>query len=68
MRELTNEELFLVAGAAAAADVDPSEPSTDFPPVVVNPPPSPPLSTPRNSVPAKTRGLRLMLITELGGR
>ncbi|MEA9849464.1 hypothetical protein, partial [Xanthomonas campestris] len=24
------------------------------------------LSTPRNSVPAKTRGLRLMLITELG--
>ncbi|WP_323540733.1 hypothetical protein, partial [Xanthomonas campestris] len=26
------------------------------------------LSTPRNSVPAKTRGLRLMLITELGGR
>ncbi|MEA9748905.1 hypothetical protein VDF76_18285, partial [Xanthomonas campestris pv. raphani] len=26
------------------------------------------VSTPRNSVPAKTRGLRLMLITELGGR
>ncbi|MCS3748841.1 hypothetical protein FHY18_004487 [Xanthomonas arboricola] len=26
------------------------------------------LSTPRNSMPAKTRGLRLMLITELGGR
>ncbi len=26
------------------------------------------MSTPRNSVPAKTRGLRLMLITELGGR
>ncbi|MFL8014154.1 baseplate assembly protein, partial [Xanthomonas vasicola] len=26
-----------------------------------------PVSTPRNSVPAKTRGLRLMLITELGG-
>lgn len=25
------------------------------------------LSTPRNSVPAKTRGLRLMLITELTG-
>ncbi|MCC4618330.1 hypothetical protein LL972_20440, partial [Xanthomonas campestris pv. asclepiadis] len=27
-----------------------------------------PLSTPPNSMPAKTRGLRLMLITELGGR
>ncbi|MEQ7966620.1 hypothetical protein ABQV74_03925, partial [Xanthomonas hortorum pv. pelargonii] len=26
------------------------------------------VSTPRNSMPAKTRGLRLMLITELGGR
>ncbi|AEO41912.1 hypothetical protein XACM_1632 [Xanthomonas euvesicatoria pv. citrumelo F1] len=26
------------------------------------------LSTPRNSMPAKTRGLRLMLITELSGR
>ncbi|MBB4132485.1 hypothetical protein SAMN05192589_10247 [Paracidovorax valerianellae] len=26
------------------------------------------LSTPRNSMPAKTRGLRLMLIAELGGR
>lgn len=38
MRELTNEELFLVAGAAAAADVDPSEPPTELPPVVVNPP------------------------------
>ncbi|MFX3593601.1 hypothetical protein WA698_13255, partial [Xanthomonas arboricola pv. pruni] len=25
------------------------------------------LSTPRNSMPAKTRGLRLMLLTELGG-
>ncbi|SMQ94535.1 hydroxyproline-rich glycoprotein DZ-HRGP [Xanthomonas fragariae] len=38
MRELTNEELFLVAGAAAAADVDPSEPPTEIPPIVVNPP------------------------------
>ncbi|MGV7206179.1 hypothetical protein ACDI35_10625 [Xanthomonas axonopodis pv. cajani] len=45
MRELTNEELFLVAGAAAAADVDPSEPPT-LPPVVVNPPPSGPPSLP----------------------
>lgn len=32
MRELTIEELFLVAGAAAAADVDPSEPPTELPP------------------------------------
>ncbi|MBB4133268.1 MULTISPECIES: hypothetical protein [Xanthomonas] len=46
MRELTNEELFLVAGAAAAADVDPSEPPTELPPVVVNPPPSPPPTIP----------------------
>ncbi|MBB4594860.1 hypothetical protein [Xanthomonas cannabis] len=45
MRELTNEELFLVAGAAAAADVDPSEPPT-LPPVVVNPPPSGPPTLP----------------------
>ncbi|WAT13849.1 hypothetical protein [Xanthomonas fragariae] len=42
MRELTNEELFLVAGAAAAADVDPSEPPVDVPPIVVNPPTTPP--------------------------
>ncbi|EKQ58366.1 MULTISPECIES: hypothetical protein [Xanthomonas] len=46
MRELTNEELFLVAGAAAAADVDPSEPPTEFPPIVVNPPTSPPPTLP----------------------
>ncbi|ATS51230.1 conserved hypothetical protein [Xanthomonas citri pv. fuscans] len=46
MRELTNEELFLVAGAAAAADVDPSEPPTELPPVVVNPPPSEPPTLP----------------------
>ncbi|WIX05158.1 hypothetical protein [Xanthomonas oryzae] len=46
MRELTNEELFLVAGAAAAADVDPSEPPTEIPPIVVNPPPSPPPTIP----------------------
>ncbi|MCC5074697.1 hypothetical protein [Xanthomonas campestris] len=46
MRELTNEELFLVAGAAAAADVDPSEPPTEIPPIVVNPPTSPPPSPP----------------------
>ncbi len=47
MRELTNEELFLVAGAAAAADVDPSEPpTTDLPPVVVNPPSSEPPTLP----------------------
>ncbi|MEE5091987.1 hypothetical protein V2H26_18640 [Xanthomonas euvesicatoria] len=46
MRELTNEELLLVAGAAAAADVDPSEPPTEIPPIVVNPPTSPPPSPP----------------------
>ena len=46
MRELTIEELFLVAGAAAAADVDPSEPPTELPPVVVNPPPSEPPTLP----------------------
>lgn len=46
MRELTNEELFLVAGAAAAADVDPSEPPTEIPPIVVNPPTSPPPTIP----------------------
>lgn len=46
MRELTNEELFLVAGAAAAADVDPSEPPTEVPPIVVHPPSDPPPTIP----------------------
>lgn len=46
MRELTKEELRLVAGAAAAADVDPSEPPTEIPPIVVNPPSEPPTFPP----------------------
>lgn len=46
MRELTKEELQLVAGAAAAADVDPSEPPTEIPPIVVNPPSEPPTFPP----------------------
>ncbi|WP_244171129.1 hypothetical protein [Xanthomonas populi] len=59
MRELTKDELQLVAGAAAAADVDPSEPPTDIPPIVVNPPsesPTFPPSLPPESPPPPTGG------------
>ena len=59
MRELTKDELQLVAGAAAAADVDPSEPPTEIPPIVVNPPSEPPTfppSLPPESPPPPTGG------------